>query len=279
MRKFVIIVFVVLLAMIGGLYYWAQDVTAPISEVEEITYQEVVEDEASPVPSITGGDSEQYEFIDPAQLLGVEGGMNNEVDDVSEESGSGLPAQINLAVPFTPQAPFANWDLPYQEACEEASAYMVYLYYQGEPSGLIDASTADTAIWDLVDFQTDYLGIYLDTTAVQTADFIDAYYGLSTTVVENPTVEQIKAELTAGRPVILPAAGQKLGNPFFSGAGPVYHMLVLRGFDGDQFITNDPGTWRGESYLYDIDVIMSAMGDWNDGDPANGAKRVIFVAP
>ena len=28
-----------------------------------------------------------------------------------------LPAQINLAVPFTTQAPFGNWGLPYQEAC------------------------------------------------------------------------------------------------------------------------------------------------------------------
>src|SRR3989344_7954888 len=27
-------------------------------------------------------------------------------------------AEVNLAVPFTSQAPTGNWDLPYQEACE-----------------------------------------------------------------------------------------------------------------------------------------------------------------
>ena len=30
-----------------------------------------------------------------------------------------LPAEINLKVPFTAQAPHANWELPYGEACEK----------------------------------------------------------------------------------------------------------------------------------------------------------------
>src|SRR5690554_5866511 len=39
-----------------------------------------------------------------------------------------VPAEINLAVPFTSQAPTANWDMPFQEACEEAAALMVHYY-------------------------------------------------------------------------------------------------------------------------------------------------------
>ena len=39
---------------------------------------------------------------------------------------------INLAVPFQPQAPYADWSLPYKEACEEASVTMVAYYYGGQ---------------------------------------------------------------------------------------------------------------------------------------------------
>ncbi|MCR4311668.1 MAG: C39 family peptidase, partial [Candidatus Uhrbacteria bacterium] len=98
-------------------------------------------------------------------------------------------------------------------------------------------------------------------------------------VINNPTVAELKALIDAGKPVIIPAAGRELGNPFFSGEGPVYHMLVLRGYTEDTFITNDPGTRHGKNYSYDINVFMDAIGDWEGHDPANGAKRVIVLTP
>ena len=39
-----------------------------------------------------------------------------------------LPASLLLEVPFTSQAPFGNWDEPYQEACEEAVMLMLMHY-------------------------------------------------------------------------------------------------------------------------------------------------------
>jgi hypothetical protein len=36
-----------------------------------------------------------------------------------------LPKQVLLSVPFTPQAPHANWNPPFDEACEEAALLMV----------------------------------------------------------------------------------------------------------------------------------------------------------
>ena len=123
------------------------------------------------------------------------------------------------------------------------------------------------------------MGDYLDTTAQETVDFIKGFYGLDAYVVENPTVDQIKSQIAAGYPILVPAAGRELGNPNFTGQGPLYHMLVLRGYTDGMWITNDPGTRNGQGYVNDIDVIMAAMGDWNNGDPANGAKVVIFVEP
>ncbi len=183
-----------------------------------------------------------------------------------------------LSVPFTSQAPMANWSLPYQETCEEASSYMVAEFYKGV-SGAISPSTADQAILDIVAFEEDHFGYYLDTTASETVELLDLYFGVSARVVENPTPEAIKAEIRAGRPVIVPTAGRELPNPNFSGEGPLYHMLVIKGFTESTFITNDPGTRNGNSFSYKIGDLMSAIGDWNNGDPASGATVAIFTAP
>ena len=56
----------------------------------------------------------------------------------------------------------------------------------------------------------------------------------------------ITKELSEGRIVIVPTAGRLLKNPHFTASGPLYHMLVIKGFDDAKhtFITNDPGTRR-----------------------------------
>lgn len=273
-----IVKLIVVIVSAGAIWWWmgtSEEEVARV-EVEEVSYEEGVEEVEE---EVKGGEIAQEAVEIEEEVIEEDAPAENIIEDIQPDDEDRYPATYNLAVPFTPQAPFANWDLPYQEACEEASAYMVWMYYQGEPSGLINPNDADEAIWELVDFQTDLLGTYMDTTVEETREFIDLFYGLAATVVDDPTVEQIKTEIAEGRPVIVPAAGRKLGNPYFSGDGPLYHMIVIKGYTETQFIVNDPGTKRGQDYVYDIDVVMEAMGDWNDGDPANGAKRVILLAP
>ncbi len=249
-------------------------------DVPEVTFDEVV-DASERVMDVID-DIDVGEVVDAVEDVLDEEVVSEEEDPTESEEGDvaeEIPAQFNLAIPFTPQAPHANWALPYQEACEEASAYMVSGYYTGMESGLIDADIADAELLELVAFEQDFLGIYLDTTALETVNFIDAFYQYGSFFELDPTVEEIKAEIAAGRPVIVPAAGKLLGNPFFSGDGPLYHMFVIKGYTENAFIVNDPGTRNGESFVYDIDVIMNAMGDWNGGSPESGAKVVIFTSP
>lgn len=187
-----------------------------------------------------------------------------------------LPDSINLAVPFTSQAPHANWDLPYQEACEEASLLMVARYKKGEP--IISPEDADQEIWKLIDFQNELFGDYKDTTAEQTAEIARKYYDFKNTeVVYDFTVEGIKRELAQGNPVIVPAAGRQLGNPYFRRPGPLYHMLVIRGYTKDKFITNDPGTKRGRKFVYKYNDLFNAVHDWNGGEVGDGRKVMIVV--
>ncbi len=192
-----------------------------------------------------------------------------------------MPVSINLGVPFTPQAPHGDWSLPYQEACEESSIYMVHAYYEGVQEGRIDANIAQKGIDKIVEFENSFFGFYEDTTAQQTSALIESFYGYEKVkLIHNPSVDDIKLELAEGRPVIVPAAGRQLGNPFFTEPGPIYHMLVIRGYTADgKFITNDPGTKRGEAFLYPFDVVMNAMHDWNGGEVQSGKKVVIVIHP
>lgn len=187
------------------------------------------------------------------------------------------PIEFNLAVPFSSQAPFMVWDPYHEETCEEASILMVMEFYRGETAKTLDTQFAEDEYKKMTDLETS-LGYGLSITAAETVDLIQKYSEFSAEVLDNPTIEDLKAHLAKGEPIIVPAAGRKLGNPFFTGEGPIYHMLVIRGYTKDgKFITNDPGTRHGQNYSYDQNVFMNAIGDWNNGDPEHGAKRVIII--
>lgn len=197
-----------------------------------------------------------------------------------EPASSELPAEFNLAVPFTSQAPNGDWSEPYQEACEETSLLMAHRYYQGEPGGAMDPAVADKAIWEVVNFENALFGYYQDTTAAQTVMVAEQLYGYERVeLIEEPTIDSIKTHIAAGRPVIIPAAGQQLGNPYYTPPGPRYHMLVIKGYTEKGFITNDPGTRRGENYFYAFDTLMNAIHDWNGGEVESGAKVAFVIYP
>ena len=198
---------------------------------------------------------------------------------VAPVASANVPAAVNLAVPFTSQAPLGDWSMPYQEACEEASAIMVDAFYQGK-TGTIAPNTAKQAIDNLVAFETKQYGGYKDTDAEQTARFIREYFHYKTVLVEPLTsVDDIKAVLAKGYPVMVPADGKLIPNPNYKNGGPAYHMLVIKGYTKDRFITNDSGTHAGADYTYTYAALMNAAHDWNGGDVIHGKSVMIVVMP
>lgn len=181
-----------------------------------------------------------------------------------------------LSVPFTSQAPFADWNLPYQEACEEASMLMVAEYFKDNRNSRLDPAFADAEILKLVEWEAQY-DYTVDVTAAEVVEILRDYYKLEARVV--PYDPKVAREAIAARkPVIVPAAGRLLGNPNFRRPGPLYHMLVLKGYVGDEFITNDPGTRNGEHYRYHESVLAEAVHDWNSGDVEQGAQVMVVVS-
>lgn len=206
-------------------------------------------------------------------------------EEIGEEEPvpAALPASINLAVPFTPQAPRANWDEFHEETCEEASLLMVHRFFEGDDaSKRMDPDFVEEQLASMATFEDGLFGYNADTTITQVGILAEQMFGYENVeVLENPTREELKKHLAAGHPIIIPAAGQELGNPYFTPPGPEYHMLVLRGYTADdKFIANDPGTRRGEEFLYPQDTVMAAMKDWNVKDQlANGPRRALVIFP
>lgn len=191
---------------------------------------------------------------------------------------------LNHPVGFVPQAPYQVWDDLHDEACEEAAIITVVKYFNQEE---VTPHTAEQAILDLVKWEEEnsYL---IDLNTVEAAEILENHFNLKTELKADITVENIKQDLQAGKLIIIPAAGRQLGNPNFKVPGPIYHMLVIRGYDErtGEFITNDPGTRKGEGYRYKYQVLINAIHDWNhdlaeggmtDEEMAKGRKVIVVV--
>lgn len=244
---------------------WQLDTQPDVSHIPVETYEEIVSPPApTPDPTPT-----------PDPVIPPEPTTPAVPEPVVVE---GLKPQMNLAVPFTSQAPTGNWDPLHEDACEEASFYMVLQYYAGTPAGKIDPAVADPELQRLVHFG-ESLGNSPSISLAEAQEFLLQDAGVKARIIDNPSVEDIKRLIAAGKPVIVPALGQELNNPNFSGAGPLYHMYVIRGYTETSFITNDPGTRLGENYAYPVEVVMASIADWNNGNPQAGAKRILYLEP
>src|SRR3989338_1557729 len=201
-------------------------------------------------------------------------------------TSSTLPSRINLAVPFTSQAPEKDWSQPWQDACEEAAVLMLDAYYKGY--GLSPLFAKDELLkmiaweenekqwgWSITIEQVKglaewYMGTKLETRNSPSSrtqaegkletnsnnEILNSNLDIVSNfdirisnfhIIENPTVEQIKQSIASGHPVLVMAYGKALPNPYFRNLGPEYHALVILAYTDTQFITNDPGTWRGEN--------------------------------
>lgn len=183
-------------------------------------------------------------------------------------------------VSFTSQAPFGDWDnVIFQQGCEEASMLMAMFWVEGKQ---ITASSAEKAIISISNFSAKNYGEFRDTSIEDTATIMKDYFDYQNIEVQNDiTVEDIKRELMRGNVVIAAVNGQKIGNPFYTAPGPLQHMLVIRGYDSKkrEFITNDPGTRRGESFRYKEDVLYGALQDYVTGykEPIQEVRKAIIV--
>ncbi len=189
-----------------------------------------------------------------------------------------FPERANLGVPFTTNAPLGNGTAAYSSAWEEAALLMVAEYYRGA-RGTIDPSLADATMRTMIALETNR-GLSARLSTVELGQFAEPYFGtMRATVFEDPSAEEIAAFIAQGVPVIVPVARQFLGNPSYISTNIVHHYVVVHGYSDGMFVVNDPGITNGAQYQYSADVLLRAMGDWNEENVMFGEKRVLILQP
>lgn len=180
-----------------------------------------------------------------------------------------LPTTTNtkLQVPFTPQAPFGNWDdQRQQDGCEEAATLMAIKWARSEE---LNQAEALEKIIGISDWLLKKYGEYRDISAANTIDWIikDYFNYPKAALKMGIMIEDIIYELGQGNLIITPMNGQIMHNPYYTLPGPPRHMIVIIGYDADRkvFITNDPGTKNGKNYEYDAKLLFNAIRDYPTG--------------
>jgi len=199
-----------------------------------------------------------------------------------EEKKKELPKTVNNKAPFIVQAPFGLWDDLHQEACEEASILIAHYFIEGEEK--VSKIWSEKDILKLSKFTRGEYPKDDDLNLKEILEVVKRYFGYTNwEIIKKPTIQKIKEELSEGNVIIVPLAGREINNPFFKQPGPLYHMLVISGYDENkkQFITQDPGTKRGKDFRYPYKTIMDATHDFPGSKEKikSGEASVIVVPP
>ncbi|MDB5204692.1 MAG: hypothetical protein JWP09_720 [Candidatus Taylorbacteria bacterium] len=188
---------------------------------------------------------------------------------------------VELAVPYISEAPEGNWSGNWVNACEEATISMAAKFYAGDKE--VSVANAKATLQKLFDIENKIYGNNRNTDAKQMLKLITDYSTFSATIKQNPTVDEIKDEIIAGRPVISLHRGFGLGNkniPFLA-TGSSYHTIIVIGFDDKtkEFITHDPGDDKdGVGHRYDYEVFMNSLHNYDFSDnQADGVPTVLFT--
>jgi len=192
-----------------------------------------------------------------------------------------LPDHVLLQVPFTTQAPLNNWG-QHQESCEAANLTMLYLYWTGDQSVVIDPHAADRSIAAI-----DAWKPALDLNDTQVGELAQQHWGYAYRLVPNdPKV--IAQQLAAGRPLLAEVRTHGLGNSHYPGYSSHYeqtgwsvpHFVTIIGYDSTGVWLNDPGISWGRGYHITYAQLTHAIDDLDQHHPNLAQGQVLLlIAP
>ncbi|MCH7759206.1 C39 family peptidase [Patescibacteria group bacterium] len=178
----------------------------------------------------------------------------------SSEISKQIKLSVDLLVPFTSQSPFDQWDDLHNRAYEEAVLIMARHWLNNQK---LDQELANQEILDSVQWQEENWGGQYNLSISNTVTLARQYFNLKKIYFTSiSSLDDIKYQLSKGNLVITPMAGRILKNPYYQRPGPVYHMVVVKGYNNQEIITHDPGTSQGEDFSYANDIFLESIHDW-----------------
>jgi hypothetical protein len=174
----------------------------------------------------------------------------------AQASPSPVPVGGILKVPYTVQAPYANWKF-HQESCEEAALLMYHDFINADQRTNIPPAEADKDLRAMKTWQVQNWGSEVDLSIDRTGQLAQAYYSYHYQLIQ-VTEDTIKQAIVAGHPVVVPVMTHSLQNPHY-GPQTVYHELLIKGYTDRGVVTNDAGVQEGKDWFYSWSLLMGAI--------------------
>lgn len=190
--------------------------------------------------------------------------------------------KVDLPVPHIWEIPDGVWVKPWNNACEEAAIVNVEEFYLNRGEVKLPAKEIKTKLLPLFAWEDKTFGSNADTDSKRTNRIINEYSSFEGTIKENPTLEEMKAELAAGHPIISFHYGYDMKNPHhrFRRGGSSYHVVTITGYDDTtgEFMVNDSELKDALDYRYPYAIIMGSLHDFDHTRrKADGTPVVIFT--
>ncbi len=195
-----------------------------------------------------------------------------------KETTDQLPESKNLNVPFSSQAPQADWQEPWLNACEETSIIMADNFYRDKK---ISPEQARSQILKILAVKEESFGKSKDESMERVAEIINlADLSWKAVVSVDPLLNDIKKELAEGRPIIAPVDVRLLINSPHAGTDIDYHVMIISGYDEktEEFIVQDPGIKAGKNDRYGYQNFYDAINDFLPNASPSGRKAVLFTS-
>ncbi|HEX4213284.1 MAG TPA: C39 family peptidase [Candidatus Dormibacteraeota bacterium] len=181
-----------------------------------------------------------------------------------EPTATPLPAQVMNQVPYTPQAPFDNWDAAHEHYCTAADTLMVEDFYKGDRESVIPPAVADQQMGAIIARDRQVWPGVLSLPLASVAQTAQAMFGLTPTI-EPVTLANVERALAGGHPVLV--ALMTHGDPGgaaiapYYGSDNVHHVILLIGYDATRNVVyaNDPGFMQGRDYTYSWSTLTPAI--------------------
>ena len=212
------------------------------------------------------------------ELITEEENQNNNQDnwDINAQEAKIIKNEKShdLRVDFYSQSPFWKWWPVFEDTCEEASVLLALNYVRDDYMNKIQFRDE---LLKIVDWENKVFWDFKDTNVDETAQILENFYNFTDyEIKENPSIEEMKTEISQWNIIIAPVYGIWL-NPNYGWIWPDYHFLVIKWYTDNSFISHDVGTARWENYIYNQETLYNRIHDYHPENIELGEKKIIIL--
>lgn len=190
--------------------------------------------------------------------------------NLEEKEAIKLDTEKLLNIKFYSQFPldistWLKYEEPYQNFCEESSLLNWYYFLIWKEPSLKEYNEDLLKLKELEELLFNWW--YKHTSIEDTLKLLIAFQWddqkVFWEIIENPSIEDIKHNISKWNPIIVPVYWKWLSNSLFISWWPVYHNLLIKWYTEQIFIVNEVWVSKWDWYNYKINELMENIYNYD----------------